>query len=258
MAIEVTNISDILLVGAGGRMGRLLAGRARAAGLAVRGLDAPLTPGALAREARGAELVLLAVPAAAVAEVARLCAAAMGPEQIMADICSVKVRPLAEMLAAHSGPVVGTHPLFGPDPAPDATRVAVVPGRGEAAARAVADLMARLGFTPFAATAEEHDRAVADIQGLNFITSVAYLATLAHRPELAAFITPSFRRRLDAARKMLTEDSALFAGLMDANPYTQDSVRAYRAMLNIAAGGDIELLCERADWWWHDGPDGGG
>jgi prephenate dehydrogenase len=45
---------------------------------------------------------------------------------------------------------------------------------------------------------------------------------------------------------------------MDANPYTQDSVRAYRAMLNIAAGGDIELLCERADWWWHDGPDGGG
>lgn len=239
-------------------MGRLLAGRARAAGLAVRGLDAPLSPEALARDARGADLVLLAVPAAAMAEVAGLCAAAMGPGQILADICSVKVRPLAEMLAAHPGPVVGTHPLFGPEPAPDATRVAVVTGRDAAAARAVADLMARLGFMPFSTTAEAHDEAMANIQGLNFITSVAYLATLAHRPELADFATPSFTRRLDAARKMLTEDSALFSGLMDANPYTQDAVRAYRSLLNIAAGGDIELLCERANWWWRQGTSGGG
>ncbi len=252
------NIGDILLVGARGRMGRLLAERARATGLAVRGLDAPLSPEALAQGARGADLVLLAVPAAAMAEVAGLCAAAMAPGQILADICSVKVQPLAEMLAAHPGPVVGTHPLFGPTPGPDATRVAIVPGRGEAAAGAVADLMARLGFTPFATTAEAHDEAMAHVQGLNFVTSVAYLATLAQRPDLADFATPSFTRRLEAARKMLTEDSALFAGLMDANPYTQDAVRTYRSMLNIAAGGDIELLCERANWWWRHDTGGGG
>lgn len=252
------NIGDILIVGAQGRMGRLIAERAARAGVAVRGVDRPLTPEALAEGARGADLVLLAVPAAAMADVARRCAAVMQPTQIMADICSVKVQPLAEMLEAHPGPVVGTHPLFGPEPAPGETRVAVVPGRDEAACAAVTAFMERLGFTPFSSTAEVHDEAMASIQGLNFVTTVAYLANLAHRPELTDFVTPSFQRRLDSARKMLTEDSALFSGLMDANPFTQESVRKYRSMLNIAAGGDIELLCERAGWWWWRNEDTGG
>ncbi len=252
------NIGDMLIVGAQGRMGRLFAERAARAGLAVRGVDRPLTPEALAAGARGADLVLLAVPAGAMPEVSRLAAAAMEPGQILADICSVKVRPLADMLAAHPGPVVGTHPLFGPEPAPGETRVAVTPGRDEAAAQAVSALMERLGFAPFSTTAEEHDEAVACIQGLNFVSTVAYLATLAHRPELTAFVTPSFTRRLDSARKMLTEDSALFSGLLESNPFTQETVRSYRSMLNIAAGGDIELLCARAGWWWRNEDDGGG
>jgi chorismate mutase / prephenate dehydrogenase len=33
---------------------------------------------------------------------------------VLADITSVKTAPLEAMLAAHAGPVVGLHPLFGP------------------------------------------------------------------------------------------------------------------------------------------------
>lgn len=251
------NIGDICLVGAEGRMGRMLAGRARAAGMGVRGVDRPLTAEAVARAASGADLVLLAVPAAALGEVAGLCAAAMEPGQILADICSVKVAPMVEMLAAHPGPVVGTHPLFGPEPAEDELRVALVPGRGDDAARAVDACLRALGFETFVTDAEEHDEAMASIQGLNFVTTVSYLATLAHRPELDRFMTPSFHRRLDAARKMLTQDSGMFSGLLEVNPYTQEAVRNFRSMLNIAAGGDIELLVERANWWWRDGHIGG-
>lgn len=248
------NISDILIVGAEGRMGRLIAERAAQAGIRVRGVDRPLTPDALADGARGADMVLLCVPVGALAEVSRLCARAMGDDQILADICSVKVRPVADMRAAHAGPVVGTHPLFGPDPSTGDDRVAVVEAGDAAAARAVSAFIEALGFTPFLTSAEEHDEAMASIQGLNFVTTVAYLATLSHRPELEKFVTPSFKRRLDAARKMLTEDSALFSAVMEANPSTQDTVRKYRSLLNIAAGGDIDLLCQRANWWWwrHD------
>ena len=250
------NITNMCMVGCEGRMGRMLAERARAAGIGVSGVDRPLGADSVARAVRGADLVLLAVPAAALGEVARLCAAAMGPDQILADICSVKAVPMADMLAAHAGPVVGTHPLFGPEPGDD-LRVAVVPGRGDEACEAVSTCLAAMGFAPFDTDADEHDMAMASIQGLNFVTTVSYLATLAHRPELERFITPSFNRRLEAARKMLTEDSGLFSGLLEANPYTQEAVRNFRSMLNIAAGGDIELLAARANWWWRSEHSGG-
>ena len=107
-----------------------------------------------------------------------------------------------------------------------------------------------MGFEAFEASAEDHDRAVARIQGLNFVTTVAYLAALADQPDIMEFVTPSFTRRLEAARKMLTEDDRLFVTLFDANPYGQEAVRLYRSMLNVAAGGDVELLAERAKWWW--------
>lgn len=234
-------------------MGRLFVERAEAAGISVAGLDRPLTDEAMARGVAGADMVLLAVPTAAMREVSERCARAMGPDQILADLCSVKTGPLADMLAAHAGPVVGTHPLFGPNPAPGDTRVAMVPGRGDEAFKAVTAFMQRLGFTTFDTDADEHDLAMASIQGLNFVTTVSYLATLAGRPEIEQFLTPSFNRRLEAARKMLTEDGELFSSLVEVNPFTQQAVRNFRSMLSIAAGGDIELLCSRANWWWrHD------
>ncbi|MFO6426374.1 hypothetical protein ACLBOM_11150 [Escherichia coli] len=34
---------------------------------------------------------------------------------ILVDLASVKNGPLQAMLAAHDGPVLGLHPMFGPD-----------------------------------------------------------------------------------------------------------------------------------------------
>ena len=82
-------------------------------------------------------------------------------------------------------------------------------------------------------------------------------ALLAGQEDLLPFLTPSFRRRQNAARKMLTEDARLFSGLFEANPHSHEAVRQYRQMLNLAAAGDIDLLCRRAQWWWEDGAGGG-
>jgi hypothetical protein len=49
---------------------------------------------------------------------------------------------------------------------------------------------------------------------------------------------------------MITEDAELFEGLFEANPSSQDAVRSYRSILNIAAGGDINVIVERALLWW--------
>ena len=250
--------STVAIIGAAGAMGGMLAERAEDAGFALRRLDKPLADADLAGAIPEADIVLLSVPAESVPDAAAAAARHMGGEQLMADVCSVKVKPVEAMLDAYSGPVAGTHPMFGPEPGEGPLKVAVTPGRGKGSANRAAEFMQKLGFEPFETSAAEHDRSAAFIQGLNFVTTVSYLATLSHRPEALDFVTPSFRRRLEAARKMLTQDKDMFCALFEANPYAQEAVRAFRGMLNLAAGGDVDLLAERARWWWRkDDTDGG-
>ena len=242
----------VSLIGSRGRMGSMLLQRMRDAGLAASGADQPLADAGLARLCAAADIVLLCVPIAAMPSALR----ALRPHlagQVLADIASVKVRPMAHMEEAYAGPIVGTHPLFGPD-AQSGQRVAVCPGAraGEEHLGLVEEIFTRIGCTAFRTTAQAHDEAAAYIQGLNFVTSAAYFAALAEHPEFLPFLTPSFQRRREAARTMFTEDGPLFEALFDANPAGQDAVRSYRAFLNLAAGGDLSLLRERALWWWTD------
>jgi prephenate dehydrogenase len=254
------DISRVAIVGARGQMGALFVRAFHKAGVAVSTLDRPYRPDgtdeAMREALAGAGLVILSVPVTAVRAVAETVAPLLESGAIMADVCSVKVRPLAHMLAAYAGPVVGTHPLFGPViPEGFVPRVAITPGRETpegSAAGAVARLFARAGFTPFDSTAEEHDRAMASVQGLNFITTVAYLAAARQTPGIEKFLTPSFERRLEAARKMLTMDRELFQLISEDNPFMQETVRQFTAYLDIAAGGDLDLLSARASWWWRD------
>lgn len=243
------------IIGARGKMGGLYVKRCRAAGLEVMEINRPLTDEAL-EGLEKADQVMLSVPATSVEEVLIRIKDRMRPDAVLTDNVSVKVSPLRAMVRHHQGPVVGTHPLFGPNPPENDQRVAVTPGReeqDEQAALLVDAWLVKLGFSPFRTTAEEHDRAVALIQGLNFITTVAYLATLSREDQsILDFLTPSFHRRLDAAKKMITQDSELFSTLFEANPYSQDVVRLYRNYLHVAAGGDIEILSEQAKWWWRD------
>ncbi|MDR3320465.1 MAG: prephenate dehydrogenase [Desulfovibrio sp.] len=245
--------SGIVLVGARGRMGAMLCAKAAEKGISVTGVDIPLGTETLAQACVGVALAILCVPAAFFEETVRAVCPHLPPEAVLCDITSVKELPILQMEKHWSGPVVGTHPLFGPAQGDDKP-VALVPG-GNASPEHVAlvrNFFLSLGCRVFETTAGEHDKAMARIQGMNFITSLAYFALLADREEILPFVTPSFRRRLDAAKKMLTEDAGLFAEIFHANPHSLEAVRQYRQMLNLAASGDIELLCERAKWWWQD------
>jgi len=246
-------LTQIAIAGADGNMGAFFSQRFAEVGCTVRPLTVPYTEDALKAALDGAEMVLLCVPVTVMDSVIGQLRPYMEKGTILADVGSVKEGPMKAMLDNYDGPVVGTHPLFG-NVIPDdfEPRVAVAPGREsdkEAAAKVCA-LFTACGYTCFDTTAEEHDRAMAFIQGLNFTSTVAYLAASRDVHSIKNFVTPSFKRRLDAAHKMLTKDKELFETISEANPYLQESNRKFMSYLSLAAGGDMELLAERAQWWW--------
>ena len=243
--------ASAVLLGCRGRMGQRLARDLTCAGYQVHGFDREATAQDVQEAASQARFVILAVPVAATAHATAMVAPGLGPETILLDIASVKTVPLRQMLEATSTPVVGLHPLFGPETAAP-LRVAVVPGRGEEAVQAACNLMTDLGYSPFCTSAQDHDQAMAYLQGLNFLTTVAYLCA-APNLDLAPYLTPSFGRRMEAAAKLVGEDAALFTSLVDANPYSLETARRFRAYLNVAASGELELLSRKAEsmlWWW--------
>lgn len=248
---------SVVVIGAQGQMGQRFVSAFIQHGNSVTQLDHPLDMHIVAQAVPQAALVLLCVPITAMAEVVRDVAPYLAPQTILADICSVKVEPLNIMLEATTTPVVGTHPLFGPQTDTE-LRMAIIPGREDAAAPVLAQYFHDLGFTPFMTTAHEHDRAMAYIQGLNFVTTVAYLCASPELAQLEQFFTPSFARRMEAATKMITEDATLFTNMFEANPYSLEAVRLFRSYLNVAAGGDLDLLSQKALWWWHKQHDVGG
>lgn len=256
MESDFSRIHNVAVIGAKGQMGRFLALKCEKSGLLVSRFDQPLESEELEKLFE-ADIVLICVPVTVMEEVLDKIVPHMNERTILADVGSVKGDPIRQMKRKWKGPIVGTHPLFGPAiPTDFDPTVALIPGRPEdsKSVKAVADLIKRIGFSGFESTVEEHDRAMAMIQSLNFSSSIAFLACARELPNIEKFVTPSFRRRLDSARKMVTQDSELFVTISEANEYSHEAIRLFRSFLSLAAAGDMDLLSERASWWWceHD------
>ncbi|CAK7029405.1 MAG: hypothetical protein DELT_02718 [Desulfovibrio sp.] len=255
----------IAIIGSQGRMGAMLceAWRARHS---VRCVDraAPAhstlgltTPGALDAAAvtaavREADAVFLCVPAPVMAEVLDIVTPAMHEGQILADVCSVKMLPMQHMEERFAGPVVGTHPLFGPDNERTGAKVAVVPGVNASSAHLerITNLFAELGATCFTTTAEKHDKAVAVSQSLHFAVSAAYFAAAAAHEGLDPYLTPSFNRYREAAQKVLTVNAPMFCAFSEANPQLPDALETVRALLEEAKNGSLPEIAAKAASWY--------
>lgn len=249
------SMQKVAIVGAKGQMGSRFTSDFLSLGMDVAQLDRHSTEADIQAALAQCDLLLLSVPVTAVDEVLDAMLPHLTTETILCDVGSVKVQPLKTMVDRFGGPVVGTHPLFGPvipegfDP-----KIAVMPGRPDntEAAEAVMALFEKCGYNCFSSSPEEHDRAMAFIQGLNYTTTAAFLAAARDVEGIEKYVTPSFKRRLDAGAKMFTQDTELFEIISEANPYLQEVSRKFMSYLSLAAGGDLDLLADRAQWWWRN------
>jgi prephenate dehydrogenase len=244
MPAHETRLSrDIGIVGTG-RFGSYFATQLERAGYQVHRADVrdePASRKAAIARACDSPIVIYAVPIRelerAIAETQPLLA----PDATVMDVCSVKIMPcdlLQRLLPGRA--TVGTHPLFGPQSAPErcagqrATVCAIAAGTaaGDTAAARASDLFASLGVAVVRCTPTEHDTQIARTQFLtHFIGRGAIRAGIDRMP----LSTKSHDALMDIVDVVGNDSIGLFEDMAAYNPM----VRTVRAEF-LAALHDID------------------
>ena len=225
----------VLLVGGAGAMGRYLQRWFAQAGYQVRILDRSDwdAAGALCE---GVDLALLSVPIDRTVEIIRRLAPHLPPDCILGDITSLKATPLAAMLAAHPGPVVGLHPLFGPATTTlDKQVVVTTPGRRGADCRWLLDQFTDWGAIVIEADPREHDAAMAVIQALRHFAAFTFGKFL-YEQDIALdrtleFSSPIYRLELGMVGRLFAQDARLYSEIILATPERRALLRDYLTSL---------------------------
>jgi chorismate mutase/prephenate dehydrogenase len=138
---------------------------------------------------------------------------------ILVDLASVKNGPLQAMLAAHTGPVLGLHPMFGPDSGSLAKQVVVYcDGRQPEAYQWFLEQIQVWGARLHRISAVEHDQNMAFIQALRHFATFAYGLHLAEEnvqlEQLLALSSPIYRLELAMVGRLFAQDPQLYADII--------------------------------------------
>lgn len=138
---------------------------------------------------------------------------------ILTDITSIKDAPLTEMLAVHEGPVVGLHPMFGPDISSFAKQVIVYcDGRDPEKYQWLIEQMKIWGAHLYPVAAPTHDQSMTLIQALRHFTSFVYGVHLqevdADLKQLLDLSSPIYRLELAMVGRLFAQEPALYADII--------------------------------------------
>lgn len=218
-------IKKIVVVGGAGALGRIFVDMFTRSGYPVTVLEKKDWEHSAATF-ENAGLVLVAVPIQITEEIiARLNN--LPADCVLVDITSTKQKPLNAMLNAHSGPVVGLHPMFGPDVLSLVKQVVVVcHGRQEDKYQWFLQQITIWGAILQFSDAKEHDDAMVFIQVMRHFCSFVFGAHLAHEnpdlKQLVSLSSPIYRLELAMVGRLFAQDPALYADIIFDN---KDSVR---------------------------------
>lgn len=243
---------NVTIIGGKGAMGRLLGAAFERHGHAVIAMDRDdwVSAEELLPQA---DLVLVAVPIDVTEEVIGEAAPSLKHDALLADITSLKVGPVAAMLAAHAGPVVGLHPMFGPHVSSMmAQRVVACPARDAGAADWVLDLFRAEGAVVVEATPEEHDRMMVAVQAIRHFSTFALGVFLAEEGidvgRSLEFASPIYRLEIDIVSRLFAQSPELYLSIMSATEERTAAIErmaaTFERLARALAAGDHATVRE--------------
>jgi chorismate mutase/prephenate dehydrogenase len=152
---------------------------------------------------------------------------------VLVDITSTKQKPLAAMLAAHKGPVLGLHPMFGPDVNSLVKQVVVVcHGRNSESYDWFLKQIRIWGAHIQEVDAKQHDDAMVFIQVMRHFCSFVFGAHLAGEnpplKQLIALSSPIYRLELAMVGRLFAQDPELYADIIFDNRQSIQLLNRFR------------------------------
>lgn len=209
--------AKIVIVGGNGALGKRFVEMFSRSEYQVAVLDSGDWPNAEQILANAAA-VIVAVPIKLTAEViAKL--PPLPDSCVLADLTSLKAEPLAAMLAAHKGPVVGLHPMFGPDVPNFVKQVTVVcEGREPEGYEWLLQQIAIWGVVLQHDDAQEHDKSMQLIQAMRHFTTYVYGRFLSEQDadlnKLLRLSSPIYRLELAMTGRLFAQNAELYADII--------------------------------------------
>lgn len=228
--------ATVLIVGGTGEMGRYFVNWFKGAGYAVRSMGSRDWE-RVADFCKEIDLCVISVTIDRTPEIIARIGPYLPPDCVLTDVTSVKKAPMDAMMAAHGGPVIGLHPLFGPTTSTlDKQIVVATPGRNDAACQWVVDQFSLWGSVIVMSDAAEHDQIMEFVQSLRHFATFAFGQFLASKnvplSRTLEFSSPIYRLELGMVGRLFAQDAALYAEIIFATPERRALLKEYIESLN--------------------------
>ena len=169
------------------------------------------------------DAIFLCTSISSLSQVAGEIAPLLSPETLVMDTCSVKLHPLRELDKHLAGeqPILGTHPMFGPDSAGRGKLPMVLsPWRVEQSqVNYWREMFTAAGLGVIIMSPEEHDREAARTQGITHFIG-RFLSSLELQP--SSISTLGFQKIFEVMEQTCNDPWQLFVDLQRYNPYTSE------------------------------------
>lgn len=223
---STTEPKHILYVGGSGGMGSLYRKFTESSGHIAYSIDKS-NWFELEEMAPKIDLVIVTVPINVTEDVIRRLAPKLRKETILADFTSNKSEPLKAMLDAHPGPVVGLHPMHGPD-VPNLSKQLMVICGGRHAEKAdwFREQCRLWGMRVIDAEPEKHDHVMHLVQGLRHFVALLHGSFMKEFDlfpnEMLDYSSPIYRAELMMTGRIFAQDAELYADIVFANKERRD------------------------------------
>ncbi len=211
----------VLVVGGRGKLGSLYCRMFTASGHQVRVLDAHDWDKA-AELTAGIDAAIVAVPIRVTSAVIQQLAPLLGPDVLLADFTSHKAQPVADMIAAHPGPVVGLHPMHGTDLDNLSKQLLIFcSGRRTPEAAWLLDQFRLWGLRVTELDCDRHDKVMHQVQGLRHFVAVlhgSFMRSSGLAPgDILDLSSPIYRAELMMTGRIFAQNAELYADIVFAD-----------------------------------------
>jgi len=169
---------------------------------------------------------------------------------ILADVTSIKESPLYEMMKVHLGPVVGLHPMFGPDVTGLVKQTIIAcEGRYPEQYNWLLEQFQVWGAKIYPVEAVAHDQAMSMVQVMRHFSTIAYgyhlMTEGADISQLVEMSSPIYRLELIMVGRLFAQDPILYTDIIFSNKENISMMKrfAYRFLELLE---DVEMADKEA------------